>query len=224
MSVNNEKKIAALEAVKEIKEGMIVGLGTGSTAYYAIQAVGEMVKNGAAIKAVPTSEHTKQLSIELGIPLVDINSIDKIDVTIDGADEFTQNLDLIKGGGGALLREKIVASLTEKEIIIADSSKLVQELGRFKVPLEVIPFAYAYVMRALQSLGGIGLLRKVQEKTFITDQGNYIIDTDFGLINDPATLNEKLNNIVGVVEHGLFVGLAYKVIMAENGETIVFAK
>lgn len=220
--MHNEKKAAALEAVKEIKDGMVIGLGTGSTAYYAIEAVGEMVKQGMKLKAVPTSEHTKQLSEELGIPMADINSIDKIDVTIDGADEFTQNLDLIKGGGGALLREKIVACLTEKQVIIADSSKLVRELGMFKVPVEVIPFACAYVMRQLQAIGGIGLVRQKNGSIYITDQGNYIVDADFGLINDPAALDKQLNNIVGVVEHGLFIGLTHKVIMASGKDTVVF--
>ncbi|MFT4094085.1 MAG: ribose-5-phosphate isomerase RpiA [Niabella sp.] len=219
-----EKKQAALEAVKEIKEGMIVGLGTGSTAYYAIQAVGEMVKQGMKLQTVPTSEQTRQLSAELKIPMVDINTIDAIDITIDGADEFTQNLYLIKGGGGALLREKIVASITQNQIIVADGSKLVHELGKFKVPVEVIPFACAYVMQQLQAIGGIGLVRIKNGATYITDQGNYIIDTDFGLINDPEALDKQLNNIVGVVEHGLFINLAHKVIMSKDGGLITFTK
>ncbi|MCH5600536.1 ribose-5-phosphate isomerase RpiA [Niabella ginsengisoli] len=164
------------------------------------------------------------MSVELGIPMVDINTIDSIDITIDGADEFTQNLELIKGGGGALLREKIVASLTQKQIIVTDSSKLVHELGKFKVPVEVIPFARAYVMRKLQAIGGIGLVRIKDGKEYITDQGNIIIDADFGLIENPAALDEQLNQIVGVVEHGLFIGLAHKVIMVKNGETITFTK
>ncbi|WP_346237954.1 ribose-5-phosphate isomerase RpiA [Niabella insulamsoli] len=222
--MNNDKKIAAEEAVKEIKNGMVVGLGTGSTAYYAIHAVGALVKNGMQLLTVPTSEQTKQMSIELGIPMVDINTIDAIDVTIDGADEFTQNLELIKGGGGALLREKIVASLTKKQIIVADSSKLVGELGKFKVPVEVIPFAKGYVTQQLKTIGGIGLIRTKDGKEYVTDQGNCIIDADFGLIENPAKLDEQINQIVGVVEHGLFIGLADRVIMAKDGETISFSK
>ncbi|HMR85170.1 MAG TPA: ribose-5-phosphate isomerase RpiA [Niabella sp.] len=220
---NNEKKMAALEAVKEIKEGMTIGLGTGSTAYYAIQAVGEMVKHGMKLQTVPTSEQTRQMCIELDIPMVDMNTIDSIDITIDGADEFTSNLELIKGGGGALLREKIVASITQKQIIITDSSKMVHLLGKFKVPVEVIPMAYSYALRCLQTIGGIGVVRKKDGATYITDQGNYIIDADFGLIEDPAALDQQLNNIVGVVEHGLFIGMAHKVIMSKEGELITFS-
>ncbi|MGN7784799.1 ribose-5-phosphate isomerase RpiA [Niabella sp. 22666] len=222
-TANNEKKMAALEAVKEIKDGMAIGLGTGSTAYYAIHAVAELIKQGMNLKTVPTSEQTKQMSIELGIPMVDINSIESLDITIDGADEFTQNLELIKGGGGALLREKIVASITKKQIIITDSSKMVHQLGKFKVPIEVIPMACSYVMRQLSVIGGIGLVRKKDNKDYITDQGNLIIDADFGLIEHPAVLDEQLNKIVGVVEHGLFIGLAHKVIMIKDGEAITFS-
>ncbi len=222
-TANNEKKMAALEAVKEIKDGMTIGLGTGSTAYYAIHAVAELIQQGVTLKTVPTSEQTKQMSIELGIPMVDINSIDSIDVTIDGADEFTQNLELIKGGGGALLREKIVASITKKQIIITDSSKMVHQLGKFKVPIEVIPMACSYVMRQLTAIGGIGLVRTKEGKDYTTDQGNLIIDADFGLIEHPAVLDEQLNKIVGVVEHGLFIGLAHKVIMIKDGEAITFS-
>ncbi len=219
-----EKQLAALEAVKYIQNGMTVGLGTGSTAFYAIKAVGEMVQNGLQIQAVPTSEHTKQLAASLNIPLVDINTIDSIDVTIDGADEFTTNLELIKGGGGALLREKIVASISKKNIIIADASKLVEKLGRFKVPIEVIPFAANYVMVQLQLLGGKGTIRKKDEKAFITDQGNIIIDADFGLIENPEKRAKQLDAIVGIVEHGLFINLTNKVIMAKEKEIIVFEK
>jgi len=222
--INDEKKQAALEAVKEIREGMIVGLGTGSTAYYAIHAVADLVKAGMSLKTIPTSEQTRQMSEALGIPMVDINSIDHIDLTIDGADEFTQSLALIKGGGGALLREKIVASLTTHQIIVTDSSKLVQELGRFKLPVEVIPFACEYVMRELCKLGGLGVVRKQGDNDYITDQGNLIIDTDFGLINDPETLDQRLNQVVGVVEHGLFNNLAHKVIMVKNGDIITFSR
>lgn len=222
--INDEKKQAALEAVKEIREGMIVGLGTGSTAYYAIHAVADLVKAGMSLKTIPTSEQTRQMSEALGIPMVDINSIDHIDLTIDGADEFTQSLALIKGGGGALLREKIVASLTTHQIIVTDSSKLVQELGRFKLPVEVIPFACEYVMRELRKLGGLGVVRKQGDNDYITDQGNLIIDTDFGLINDPETLDQRLNQVVGVVEHGLFNNLAHKAIMVKNGDIITFSR
>lgn len=222
--LDNEKKIAAVAAVKEISEGMTIGLGTGSTAYYAIQEIAKLVQQGMSLQAVPTSEHTHALAIELGIPLIDIHTIDTIHITIDGADEFTQNLELIKGGGGALLREKIVASMTQKQIIIADSSKMVSVLGKFKVPIEVIPFAYSYVLNQLKKIGGVGILRQKDGKTFLTDQGHYIIDTDFGFIENAAWLDEQINNMVGVVEHGLFINLTHKIIMAKNEEVVIFSE
>lgn len=218
----NDKKLAALEAVKYIKSDMVIGLGTGSTAYYAVEAIGEMVKSGLQIKAVPTSEQTKQLAQSLKIPLIDINLIDTIDITIDGADEFTQNLDLIKGGGGALLREKIVASVSKKNIIITDSSKRVNKLGKFKLPIEVIPFASNYVIGQLKSSGSSGKIRMINDAAYVTDQGNYIVDADFGLIENPKDLAEKLDRITGIVEHGLFINLADIIIMAKDNNTYIF--
>jgi ribose 5-phosphate isomerase A len=219
-----EKKMAALEAVKQIKDGMVVGLGTGSTAMFATEAVGSMVAEGLKIRAVPTSESTRQLADSLAIPLVDINTIATIDITIDGADEFTNKLELIKGGGGALLREKIVASLTRLHITIADDSKYVDKLGKFRVPIEVIPFACNYVLSTLGGHGGTGTVRKANGSNFITDQGNFIIDTDFGLIENPADLAAKLDQVVGVVEHGLFVNLTHLVIMASGDNIIRFSR
>jgi ribose 5-phosphate isomerase A len=215
-----EKEYAAKEASKLLKDNQIVGLGTGSTAYYAIIEIGKLVSQGLNIRAIPTSEESMELAKKLGIPLIDINTVDHIDITFDGADEFTSDLQLIKGGGGALLREKIIASLTMDNIIIADSSKKVALLGKFTLPIEVIPMAYQYVLARLQSLGGKGTIRKKDDVTFITDEGNYIIDTDFGLIENPSGLALELNQIVGLVEHGLFLNLAKKVIMG-NGETVV---
>ena len=216
--LENEKQLAAKEAVKFVRDHQVVGLGTGSTAVYAVREIGELVKNGLKIQGVPTSDKTKELAESLNIPIVDINTIDYIDITIDGADEFSTDLVLIKGGGGALLKEKIVASMTREEIIIADSSKKVDKLGKFQLPVEVIPFASQYVMRKLANLNGIGKIRVKDSSPFITDEGNLIIDTDFGYITDPATLSEVLNSIEGIVAHGLFIGLAKKVIMG-LGET-----
>jgi ribose 5-phosphate isomerase A len=219
-----EKLSAAKEAVKLILPDQIIGLGTGSTANFALQEIGLLVKKGLRIKAVPTSVKTEQLARELTIPIIDINTIQSIDLTIDGADEFTTDLFLIKGGGGALLREKIVASMSKQEIIIADSSKKVAFLGSFKVPLEVIPFASGYVMHEIEKLQGQGKIRSKDEKIFITDQGNHIIDVDFGKITDPITLAEKLNRIVGLVCHGLFINLTSKIIMGTGDKTVVFTK
>lgn len=216
--MEKEKENAALAAVKLIEDHMIVGLGTGSTAYYAIHAIAEKVKQGLQIKAIPTSEQTATLALSLGISLTDINAVDVIDVTIDGADEFTKERYLIKGGGGALLREKIVAAKTKKEIIIADSSKLVTHLGKFKLPIEVIPFARGYVLQQLRDKFN----KEGEVRSFITDEGNNIIDVAFGKIEDPVTLSGQLNEIVGVVTHGLFINLAFNILMGEGDQVRIF--
>lgn len=222
--LEKEKYLAAKEAVKLIKNNQIVGLGTGSTAVYAVKEIGNLVKNGLKIQGVPTSDKTKELAEALNIPLIDINEITAIDITIDGADEFTGDLALIKGGGGALLKEKIVASMTREEIIIADSSKKADKLGKFALPVEVIPFANNYVMRKLSEIQGNGKIRTKENAPFITDEGNYIIDIDFGVIDDPAYLSDYLNSLAGVVAHGLFINLAKKVIMgvSDTETTVVF--
>lgn len=220
--LETEKRLAAKEAVKLIGSDCIIGLGTGSTAAYAVWELGEAVKNGLKIRAVPTSDVTARLAESLNIPLVDINTVDSIDVTIDGADEFNSDLVLIKGGGGALLREKIVASMTREEIIIADSTKKVDVLGKFKLPIEVIPFASNYVLRQIEMTGGRGKIRISRDEAFITDEGNYIIDAEFGEITNPVRLSGKLNEIKGVAAHGLFINLASKVIMGTGNGTEIF--
>lgn len=223
-NIEQERQLAAKEAVKYIRDNQIVGLGTGGTASYAIREIGEMVKKGLRIQGIPTSDKTRELAESLNIPLVNINTVHAIDITIDGADEFDENLVLIKGGGGALLREKIVASLTREEIIIADSTKKVDVLGKFKLPVEIIPFASSYVLSQIKVLKGEGKIRMAGNVPFITDQGNHIIDADFGLIQDPVSLSDKLNDITGVVEHGLFINLANKIIMGNDDGVIVFAR
>ncbi|SIN66073.1 ribose-5-phosphate isomerase RpiA [Chitinophaga niabensis] len=218
MNKEKEKENAALAAVAFIEDHMVVGLGTGSTAYYAITAIAERVKKGLQIKAVPTSEQTATLALSLGIPLTDINAVDVIDITIDGADEFTKEKYMIKGGGGALLREKIVAAKTKREFIIADASKLVDHLGKFKLPIEVIPFARGYVMEELRKLQ-----LKAAVRPFITDEGNNIIDVTYGKIEDPIALSAQLNEIIGVVTHGLFINLAFNILMGEGDQVKVFS-
>ncbi len=222
MANEKEKELAAKEAVKLIKNNQIVGLGTGSTVLFAIKAIGEMVKNGLEIKGVVTSGTTERLAGSLNIPLVDVSEVDSIDITIDGADEFSPDLSLIKGGGGALLKEKVVASLSKQEIIIADSSKQVEKLGKFKVPIEVIPYASNYVLTTIKKLNGKGKIRMDQGNIHVTEEGNYIIDGDFGLINDPALLAEQLNGIAGMVGHGLFINLTTRVIMGVGNEVKIF--
>lgn len=229
MSINTtdlklqEKKKAAVSAVSFIKHGDIVGLGTGSTATFAIDELAQRIKDGLQVKGVGSSIATEKLAIASGIPIIPLGDANYIDISIDGADEFTENLELIKGGGGALFREKIVASLSKNRIIITDSSKKVEQLGAFKVPVEVIPTAYAYVIQQLKILNGNTVLRIKDENTFVSDNQNFILDVDFGLIKDPAKLSEQLNQIVGVLAHGLFINLTSKVIMAKGAELIVYS-
>ncbi len=204
----NLKQIAGEKAVEYVKDGMVLGLGTGSTVYYTIVKLGEMVKEGLDIVGIPTSVQTERLARELGIRLSTLGEHPEIDLTIDGADEIDPNLNLIKGGGGALLREKIVASASKKEIIVADEGKLVGNLGeRFHLPVEVVPFSYAVVMRELEAMNLRPVLRKKDGKTYLTDNGNYILDCRTGIIEDPEKTETELNLVPGVVENGLFIKL-----------------
>ncbi|WP_119080067.1 ribose-5-phosphate isomerase RpiA [Chitinophaga alhagiae] len=219
MQSDLEKENAAQAAVELVVPGMIIGLGTGSTAACAVHAIGRRVKEGLCVQAVPTSAQTAALAEQYGIPLLSIGAAGTIDLTIDGADEFTESLHLVKGGGGALLKEKIVAVKSRRVVIITDASKRVAALGKFWVPVEVVPDAAAYVMRQLAVPGA---LRQKDGQPFVTEQGNHIIDADFGLIQDAPELDRWLNNIVGVVEHGLFVGIASSVIMGEGSGVRIF--
>lgn len=212
------KKRVAIEAVKHVKDGFVVGLGSGSTAAFAIQELGRMVKQkDLHILGVPSSSQAKILAVNSGIPLTTLDEHPVLDLTIDGADEVDKNLDMIKGGGGALTREKIVASSAKQVIIVADESKLVEKLGKFKVPIEVLPFALAPVTNAIKDLGGKPLLRESKGKVgaVVTDNGNYILDVDFGLIDNTKALDEKLKRIPGVIETGLFIGLTNRVYLGK---------
>ena len=216
----SEKQRAAEAAVEYVKDGMIVGLGTGSTTEFAVKKLGERVRDGLAIRGIPTSDVTKVQAEEEGIPLIDFSETMYIDLTIDGADEIDVNLNMIKGGGAALLREKIVASASKEEIIIVSHEKFVKQLGSFPLPVEVIPFGWQVIFNQLETLGGSPDLRLKQGQPLRTDQGNYIIDCRFRQIIDAAHLEQRLNMIPGVVENGLFTGLCTRMIMAE-GEKIV---
>ena len=207
------KKAAAELAIEEIQDGMIVGLGTGSTAYWAIQGLGVRVQNGLHIQAVATSVASENLAKELGIPLIPFADISEIDVTIDGADEVDHAWHLIKGGGGALLREKIVAFSSKKLIVVVDESKVVERLGAFPLPVEVVKFGCELTMRKLRSLGCEPQVRVADHQPYVTDNGNYIIDCQFGSIPNPAELHQAINGIPGVVENGLFIGMASQVIV-----------
>ncbi|MCR2802926.1 ribose-5-phosphate isomerase RpiA [Paenibacillus soyae] len=212
----NEKQLAGEKAAEFVKNGMTVGLGTGSTVYYTIRRIGEMVKEGLTIKAVSTSSSTTRLAESLRIPLVSIDEAGKLDLTIDGADEVDPAFRGIKGGGGALFFEKIVAAASERSIWVVGSDKLVDRLGRFPLPVEVVPFGYSQVYRRLFDKGLNPKLRMSGENRYITDSGNYIIDLQLGAIGDPEALNDWLNGITGVVEHGLFLGMANAVVVARQ--------
>ncbi len=219
MDITNLKKATAHKAVEYIESGMVIGLGTGSTTKFAIEKIGEMLLKGALkdIVSIPTSVASEKLASKLNIPLTDFSHNTKIDITIDGADEVDRNLNLIKGGGGALLREKVVAQATEREIIIVDETKMSEQLGeKWAVPIEVIKFAVGIETEYLKKIGGKPVLRMEGEKPFVTDEGNYILDTNFGILKNPELLADMLNERAGIVEHGLFIGLAEKVIVAKS--------
>ena len=209
--------MVGVRAAEYIRDGMVVGLGTGSTAYYTIKKLGELVRKGLNIKGIPTSEQTAALAVEHGITLVDFKDVKQIDVAIDGADEFDADLNLIKGGGGALLREKIIANAASAFIVIADSSKGTDKLGAFSLPVEIVKFGAEMTSKKIAELGCEPKLRLSGNQPFITDNGNYILDCDFKQIESPKNLELHLNMIPGVVENGLFVNMAERLITIENG-------
>lgn len=222
MSADAAKKTAAEAACAYVEDDMTVGLGTGSTADHAIRFLGERVKQGLRIRGVPTSLRTEKLAKEVGIPLVDLDEVDAIDVTIDGADEVDPRLDLIKGLGGALLREKIIASLTQRQVIVVDPSKIVDRLGtKSPLPVEVLPFGARVVERHLIKAGFQPAIRVKDGEPVVTDNGNLVLDVTFdGGIADPRELARRINTVPGVVENGLFLGLTWKVIIGEaEGKT-----
>jgi ribose 5-phosphate isomerase A len=217
---DQEKEAACRAAAKLVRDGEIVGLGTGSTAHFAVVALGERVKAGLKIIGIPTSVQTGELARAVGIPLTTLDEHPEIDITIDGADEVDPQLRLIKGGGGALLREKVIAAASKKMVVVVDSSKVVPVLGKFPLPIEVISFARTVVEKKIVSLGGSPKLRaKPDGSPFITDNGNQILDCSFGKIDDPAALALILSNTPGIVEHGLFIGLA-KLALVGRGDRV----
>ena len=225
MSAVNEKKVAALEAVKYIKDGMVVGLGTGSTAFFMIEAIGEMVRNGLKIKAVATSNETEKLAKKLGISVITLAEAKRLDVTIDGADEVDGQFQLIKGGGGALLREKIVAHNSDFNIIIADSSKQVSRLGQFKLPIETIPFATQLIIKELEEMNLHPVQRMLGADDYKTDENNDIVDIDIWKTDIKLTdLEHQLKSIPGIVETGLFLTSTDLVIIGKGAQAIIEKK
>ncbi len=216
---DHEKQAAARAAAELVESGSIVGLGSGSTASWAIRFLGDRVRDGLKIVGIPTSQKTQQLAEQLGIPLATLDQHPQIDIDIDGADEIDPQLNLIKGGGGALLREKIIASASRRFILVGDSSKQVAHLGKFPLPVEVIPFAEALIAKRIAALGAQVSLRGAGNP-FVTDEGHHILDCTFGEILNPAALANKLKSIPGVVEHGLFIGMAAMALIGTSAGVI----
>ncbi|HEX3939026.1 MAG TPA: ribose-5-phosphate isomerase RpiA [Xanthobacteraceae bacterium] len=221
MDANVYKRVAAARAIEFVRPGMRLGLGTGSTAHAFIELLGERVRGGLKIVAVPTSEVTRDHAVRLGVPLTTLDDTPELDLTIDGADEIAPDLTLIKGGGGALLREKIVASASAEMLVIADESKWVPVLGRFPLPIEILPFGATATRRAVEAAaaaagcpGPAALRPGAGGHAFVTDGGHWLLDAQLRRIADPQDLARRLSAIPGVMEHGLFIGLAGTAILA----------
>lgn len=218
---DQEKQAAARAAVQLVEPGNIVGLGSGSTSAFAIRLLAERVHEGLNIRGIPTSLQTQHLAEQLGIPLTTLDEHPVIDIDIDGADEIDSQLNLIKGGGGAFLREKIVASVSKRFVVIGDAAKQVTRLGKFPLPVEVVPFAQSLIKPQIEALGASVVLRQhAYGNPYVTDEGHHILDCMFGEISDPPALAQKLCNMPGVVEHGLFIGMAETALIGKDGQVI----
>lgn len=230
MANEHEKENAALAAMEYVEDGMTIGLGTGSTAKYFVEMLADEIADGLLVRCIETSEQTRDLATSLGVPLVPFEQIDRIHLTVDGADEVDSHGNLIKGGGAALLREKIIASASDHMVVIADPSKQVERLGAFPLPVEVTPFGYTITAKTVYDVlcaAGIDRPRVELRKQpgsielLVTDGGNYILDCHCGRIPDAEALAARLSNVPGVVEHGLFIDIARTVIIGnENGATV----
>ena len=222
---DDEKTAAARKALEFIQNGMVVGLGSGSTSSRFIELLGELVQRGLKIRGIASSAKSAELARSLSIPITDFHETTEIDVAVDGADEVDEKLALIKGGGGALLREKIVASAAKQFIVIVDSSKLVKHLGKFPLPVEVVPMAAPLVDKRLRALKINPTVRKLPNGAeYKTDEGNFIFDCACGEILHPDALAASIRAIVGVVEHGLFLNLAERVIVAKGSEVTMITR
>jgi ribose 5-phosphate isomerase A len=225
------KREAAARALEFVRPGMRLGLGTGSTAAHFVDLLAVKVKAGLDVVGVPTSEATRLQAEKLGVPLATLDEQPKLDLTIDGADEIDPALDLIKGGGGALLREKIVASASHEMIVIADETKYVDRLGRFPLPVEIVDFGVAAIMRSIEAVlvaegcaGPLKLRHRADGHVFVTDQGHFIVDASLKAIADAPSLARRLAEVAGVVEHGLFIGLARRAVLAGRSGVRVIEK
>ena len=224
MADAQDKRLAARAAVTEIRQGMLVGLGTGSTAAHAIEAIGEQVAAGLRITAVATSQASAAMAGALGIPLLDMGDVAAVDLTIDGADEIDARCWAIKGAGGAMTREKIVAAASTRMVVIADGSKRVERIGAAKLPIEVLPFARAFVAAAVEELGGLAEVRLAGGAPYLTDQGNLVLDARFAELADPAGLARALDALPGLVGHGLFLDEVDAAYFAADGAVTVLER
>lgn len=217
----NLKEVVGKEAVKYVEDGMIVGLGTGSTVFYFVHALADRVKEGLNIQMVSTSIQTVELAKSLGLNIKELEEIDHIDLAVDGVDEIDKNFNAIKGGGAALFREKIVADIAKEVIWIYDESKDVEKLGKFNLPVEILPFGYSHTVRKLTEVGLNPVIRKKDGEILITDNHNYIVDLHLGYGFDIEEVKQKLANIVGVVEHGLFLNMCKLCIKGTPGGAVI---
>ncbi|MFC0472409.1 ribose-5-phosphate isomerase RpiA [Halalkalibacter kiskunsagensis] len=217
-----KKKLAGEKAVEYIKDGMTLGLGSGSTVYWTLKKLGELVKKGLDIKGVPSSLRTEGWAQSFGVPLTDFQKVRQLDLAIDGADEVDPHFNLIKGGGGSLVREKIVNAASNKVIIVVDESKIVTRLGKFALPIEVVPFGWEVTASYISELGCKPILRKRENQVFVSNNGNYILDCLFDKIEIASELHLRIKEVVGVVETGLFIGMTDMVIvgMSSGVQTI----
>jgi ribose 5-phosphate isomerase A len=216
------KKRVGVYAADYVQQGMTIGIGTGSTVYWLLQELGNRVHQGLQFRAIPTSRQTQTLATEMGITIADLNMVNELALTIDGADEVDPALQLIKGGGGALLQEKIVAAASRQLIIIADETKMVNTLGHFPLPVEVIPFGWKHVQKKIVQLGCKDVvLRQKNNETFVSDHGHYILDCHFGSIGDAALLDQHLHQVPGIVDTGLFLNMADIIITGYTDGRIV---
>ena len=220
------KQRAGARSVEFIEDGMTVGLGTGSTAYWMVERLGERVREGLRVRCVPTSRRTEEQARSLGISLITFSDVQQLDLAIDGADEIGPNLALIKGGGGALLREKLVASAARRFVVVADAGKRVEALGKFPLPVEVVQFAWEVTARRVAEVVGVEPALRLDGAgaTYLTDNGNYILDCRCGEIRDPEALERELKMLTGVVECGLFVGMADLAVVATNDDVEIIER
>lgn len=217
----DKKKIAGEKDAEYVKDGMTLGLGTGSTAFHAVNAVGELVKKGMKLQAVPTSKATEAQARELGIPLLTIDEVEHIDLAIDGVDEIDPAFNAIKGGGGALYREKVVATMADEVIWIMDDSKLVEKIGAFHLPVEIAQYGSKQAIAKMEAYGWNPVLRVRDGKTFVTDNGNFIADLHLGAGFDIEDVYNKLSGMLGVLEHGLFLNMCKRIIVGTDEGAVV---